>query len=213
MEERLGKAEEEKNSSEGAQSEADVELKETESAPAQELSLEDRLAQEKAAAQAAQDRYLRALADFENFKKRAKKEQSDLVKFGNEGVMKEILPVIDNLERAISHSKESRDFEKMLEGICLIQKQFVSVLEKFGVRPIESLNKPFDPFQHQSVGQIEVEAQAKIAENEVVRETQKGYLINERVLRPSLVMLAKRKPFPSSGEGESGKGQHISTHQ
>lgn len=168
--------------------------------PQEESTLQEMLKKEKEAAKEAQGRYLRTLADFENFKKRAKKEQSDLVKYGNERVMKEMLPVIDNLERAISHSKETQDFGKMVEGVTLIQKQFVSVLEKFGVRPIESLNQPFDPFHHQSVGQVEVEADSETEENQIINETQKGYFINERVLRPSLVVLAKLKPALSPKE-------------
>jgi len=142
------------------------------------------------------DRYLRTLADFENYKKRNQKEQADLIKFSNERILLEMLPVIDNFNRALTSSKETKDFEKIVEGIEMIQKQFLSGLEKFGVRPIESLNQPFDPFQHQAVGQSPVEEGSGVDENQVVAETQTGYFLNDRVLRPSLVIVAKKMAPP-----------------
>ncbi len=148
--------------------------------------------QEKAV-KAAQDQYLRALAEHENYKKRTQKDRAEQIKFANENLIKETLPVIDNLERAISHSNETRDFEKMVEGVVMIKKQLLAVLNKFGVRPIESLNQPFDPYQHQSVGQVEVEADVEIEDGHVAEEAQKGYFLNDRVLRPSFVLLAKKK--------------------
>ena len=157
-------------------------------------SLRAELQKKEQAANESQNRYLRTLADFENYKKRAQKEQIEQAKFANEKLINEFLPVIDNLERALLHSKETKDFDKMLEGIGLIQKQLLSVLGKFGVRPIESLNQPFDPFLHQSIGQVESEDSNE--ENQVVGETQKGYFLNERVLRPSLVLVSKKKEFP-----------------
>lgn len=157
------------------------------------VQLKVELEAQKTAAKEAQERYLRIFADHENYKKRTQKDLLDQMKFANERLLKEILPAIDNLDRAIVHSKETRDFEKMLEGVTLIQKQLLSVLDKFGVKPIESLNQCFDPFYHQSVGQTEIEADSEIQENQVVNEAQKGYFIHDRVLRPSLVIVAKKK--------------------
>ncbi len=148
-------------------------------------------------AREAQNRYLRTLADFENYKKRAQRDQAEALKYANEKLIRELLPVIDNLDRALSHSRETRDFDRMMEGVELIYKQFLSMLGKFGVVPIESLNQPFDPFLHQSIGQVEVDEGSDAKENQVVGETQKGYYFNERVLRPSLVMIAKKKAPPS----------------
>ncbi len=148
----------------------------------------------------AQERFMRTLADFENYKKRAQRDQSDALKYANEKLIKELLPVIDNLERALDHSRETRDFDRMMEGVELIRKQLFSALGKFGVVPIESLNQPFDPSLHQSIGQIEVEEGSDAKENQVIGETQKGYHLNDRVLRPSLVMIAKKKA-PPSGDG------------
>lgn len=157
-------------------------------------------------ARQAQERFMRTLADFENYKKRAQRDQSDALKYANEKLIKELLPVIDNLERALAHSRETRDFDRMMEGVELIRKQLISALGKFGVVPIESLNQPFDPSLHQSIGQIEVEEGSDAKENQVIGETQKGYHLNDRVLRPSLVMIAKKKAPPSGDGAGAGEG-------
>lgn len=153
------------------------------------------------------DRYLRTLADFENYKKRTQKEKTELAKFANERILEEILPVIDNLERAVVHSKETRDFDKMLEGLAMVQKQFLSVLDKFGVRSIECLNQPFDPSFHQSVGQTEIEAGSDVTEGSVVSEAQKGYFLKERVLRPSLVIVAKKAEPTATETSEASEDE------
>jgi len=145
----------------------------------------------------AHERTLRVMADLENYKKRIQKDQIEQAKFANERLIKELLPVLDNLERALSHSKETEDPEKIIEGVELIHKGVLSVLEKFNVRPIESLGKPFDPFHHQSVGQVEAEADSEIEDNQVIVESQKGYFLNERVLRPALVLVSKKKKLSS----------------
>lgn len=159
-------------------------------------SLRAELQKKESAANESHDRYLRTLADFENYKKRSQKEQVEQAKYANEKLIKEFLPVIDNLDRALLHSKETKDFDKMVEGVELIQKQLLSALGKFGVRPIESLHQPFDPFLHQSIGQVESDGDSGEKENQVVGETQKGYFLNERVLRPSLVLVSKKKASP-----------------
>jgi molecular chaperone GrpE len=168
---------------EGASSSSEEEVKRLQS----EIEEKDHAVKE------AHERTLRVMADLENYKKRIQKEQIEQAKFANERLIKEILPVIDNLERALSHSKETKDPEKISEGVELIHKGLLSVLEKFNVQPIESLGKPFDPFHHQSVGQVEMEEDSEIEDNEVVVESQKGYFLNERVLRPALVLLSKKK--------------------
>lgn len=170
-------------------------------------ALRAEIEQKEQAAREAQDRYLRTLADFENYRKRAQREQADQARYGNEKLIKELLPVIDNLERALAHSQETRDFDRMMEGVALTRKQILSALGKFGVAPIESLHQPFDPSLHQSIGQVEVEEGSDAKENQVVGETQKGYLLNERVLRPALVMIARKKTPSGDGGGEGeGKG-------
>lgn len=136
------------------------------------------------------DKYLRVCAEFENYKKRNIKEQMEFAKYANEKVIREILPVIDNLERAILHSKETNDFKGLIEGIELTYKQFLGSLGRFGVKTIQSLGEPFDPSKHQAMGQIESD---KYEENIVIEELQKGYLLEDRTLRPALVNLSKKK--------------------
>lgn len=143
--------------------------------------------QARRAAAESDDRHLRALADFENYRRRVQKDQADQINLANERLIREGLPVLDNLERALAHAKTSRDFDKMVEGIDLIYKQQVTLLEKFGVRVIESLGQPFDPVRHQSVSQTE--AASPEQENRVVSEYQKGYMLHGRVLRPSMVVI------------------------
>ncbi|MFQ5579800.1 MAG: nucleotide exchange factor GrpE [Nitrospiria bacterium] len=162
--------------------------------------LQSEIAEKDQAVKEAHERTLRALADLENYKKRIQKEQIEQTKFANERLIREILPVIDNLERALSHSRETKDPEKIIEGVELIHKGLLSALEKFNARPIESLNKPFDPFQHQSVGQVDAEANSEIEDNQVVVENQKGYFLNERVLRPALVLVSKKKAATADKE-------------
>jgi len=159
-------------------------------------------------AQVAQERFMRTLADFENYKKRTQRDQADALKYANEKLIKELLPVLDNLERALSHSRETRDFDRMMEGVELIHKQFLSALGKFGVAPVESLNQPFDPFLHQSIGQVEVEEDSDTEENQVIGETQRGYRLNDRVLRPSLVMIAKKKASSPGDGAQTGEGEN-----
>jgi len=141
-----------------------------------------------------EEKYLYLRADFENYKKRAQKDQLDQSKFANEKLLKEALVVMDNLERAILHFNGSRDFEKVSEGLSLVLKQFGSFLTRFGVSPVESLNKPFDPACHQAVGQVD---RADLPEGEVAEEVQKGYRLFDRLIRPSFVMISKKSSVPS----------------
>ena len=135
-----------------------------------------------------EERYLYLLADFENYKKRAQKDQLDQSRYANEKLIREVLVVLDDLERAILHFDETHDFEKVSEGLALVSKQFLSFLNRFGVSPIESLNKPFDPACHQAVGQVN---RPDLSEGEVAEEVQKGYRLHDRLIRPAFVMISK----------------------
>ena len=152
----------------------------------------------------AHERYLRTYAEFENYKKRVTKDQRDQSRYANEQLLKALLPVLDNLARAIGHAKESGHLDKLVEGLELTQKEFVSVLNKFGVSAIESLGQPFDPVHHQAMLQVETDEQE---ENTVVEEFEKGYLLHDRVLRPALVSVAKntKKAAPPLPEQETEK--------
>ncbi|HLF86806.1 MAG TPA: nucleotide exchange factor GrpE [Nitrospiria bacterium] len=137
-----------------------------------------------------QDKYLRICADFENYKKRSMKEQMESAKYANERILKELLPVIDNLERAILHSRETSDLKGLVEGVELTCKQFLDSLGRFGVKVVQSIGEPFDPSRHQALGQVESD---KHDENIVIEELQKGYLLEDRMLRPALVNISRKR--------------------
>ncbi len=134
------------------------------------------------------DRYLRMAADFENYKKRAAKEKEDYVKFGNEDLIKAILPFIDNLERAVSHAEKVHETGVMIEGARLILQQVLQALNKFGVSSFESVGKPFDPARPEAMLVVETDQHEP---NQVVEEFQRGYLLRDRLLRPATVSVSK----------------------
>jgi len=135
------------------------------------------------------DLYLRSQAEMENFRKRMQRDKQDALRFANEGILREILPVVDNLERAVEHARENdTDTAGLLEGVEMTLEQFARTLEKFGVKPVEAVGKPFDPACHEAMGQV---VTGDAPPNSVVQQLQKGYLLNERLLRPALVMVAK----------------------
>lgn len=135
------------------------------------------------------DLYLRERADLENARKRHQRDREEAIRFANDRLLKEMIPVLDNLERAVEHAEQGDDeSQSLLEGVNMTINQFRKVLEDFGVKPINALGEAFDPNLHQAMGQIESADQAP---NTVISEFQKGYLLNDRLLRPSLVMVTK----------------------
>jgi len=134
------------------------------------------------------EKYLRLAAEFENYKRRAQREQNDTVRFANEKLLKDLLPTIDNLERAIQCGQEQSDSDGLLQGVELTYKQFLDTLEKLGVTQVTSIGEPFDPTKHQAVGQVD---STTVPENCVVDEYQKGYFLQDRILRPAMVTVAK----------------------
>lgn len=137
------------------------------------------------------DKFLRISAEFENYKKRSLREMEDFRKYANETLLKEFLSIVDNLERAIqSASTENHSSNSIVQGVDLTLKEIFKIFERFGVTPIESLEKPFDPAFHQAVLQEETEEHP---DNVVLRELQKGYMIKERLLRPAMVVVSKAK--------------------
>jgi len=172
---------------------AETEAQVTEQAPEAEVvaepSLEEQLAASRAEAQKNWDLYLRERADLENFRRRAQREKEDLSRFANENIIREIIPVVDNLERAVSHARqESGDAEGLLQGVEMTLSMFAKALDKFGVTPFKAVGEVFDPARHEAMGQVE---STEHPPNTVVHEMQKGYLLSSRLLRPALVMLAK----------------------
>ena len=139
------------------------------------------------------DRYLRAAADLENLRKRQKREVED-AKFETKGkVLKEMLPVVDNLERAIEHASTIGDKNPIVEGVQLVLRQFTTAFERLDVTPVEAANQPFDPNLHEAISQQE----SDLPPGTVVQVLQRGYKIGERLLRPALVVVAKVKASAS----------------
>jgi molecular chaperone GrpE len=173
----------------------ETEPKETEAVEETAVAEKERLTAE---LQEANDKYLRLYAEFENYRKRVNKEKEELVKYGNERLIHELLPVIDHLEMAMEHSKNETS-EGLAQGVEITLKEFMRTLEKFGLTPIEAVNKPFDPSLHEAMVVVERE---DIEENIVVEEFRKGYMFKEKVLRAPLVAVSKKPEVKEKEEKE-----------
>jgi molecular chaperone GrpE len=135
------------------------------------------------------DRYLRSAADLENTRKRQKREADDAKFETKTKILKEILPVVDNLERAIEHAGAGSENNPIIEGVQLVLRQLMTAFERLDVTPVDALNQPFDPNLHEAISQQESE----LPPGAVVTVLQKGYKSGERLLRPALVVVAKPK--------------------
>lgn len=148
-------------------------------------------------------------SQMDGYKARVQKEKADWFNYGFEPVIKELLPVIDNLELALQHAGEGEEVKGLKEGVALTLRQFLGVLDKFGVKPLAPQGQPFDPEFHQAMSQTEDNS---LASNTVVHVHQKGYLMKDRLIRPAMVVVSKRTqpeeagtgPTPGSGEGGEG---------
>jgi len=134
------------------------------------------------------DRYLRLYAEFENYKKRVNKDKEEIFKYGNESLLYDLLPVIDNLEMALKHATNSVS-EGLVQGVEITLKELQRTLEKFGLSPIEATGKPFEPLVHHAMTQVERD---DVDEKTVVEEFRRGYMFRDKVLRPSLVAVSKK---------------------
>jgi len=132
------------------------------------------------------ERYLRVLADYDNFRKRMEKEVEEIREYGGEHVLKQILPILDDLERALNSDDEGTNFRK---GIELIYKKFVKILKDLGVEQIESLGREFDPYLHHA---LMVKESKDHPDNTVIEEFEKGYKFKNRVLRHAKVIVSKQ---------------------
>jgi molecular chaperone GrpE len=149
---------------------------------------EDLLKKERIRAQNMEDRFLRVNAEFENYKKRMIRESSDRLKYFHLNFIKELLPSLDNLERAISHAKsENNDVDSMIEGLEMVNKMTHEVFEKYGVSRVDTTGEVFDPNFHQAVGVVESDS---VPENHIVEECLGGYLLHDRIIRPAMVRVS-----------------------
>lgn len=157
---------------------------------AHQVEEEMRALREKAAkADEYYDRLLRTAADLENYKKRAERERSETLKYAHEEIMSDLILVLDNFERALAAAGTNADSKQITDGVKLIQKQLLSVLQKYGLRPIEAIGKPFNPELHEAVAQVETDEHP---EGTVLTEQLKGYTLDNRLLRPAVVVTSKR---------------------
>lgn len=136
------------------------------------------------------DKLLRVMAEFENFKKRMSKEHEELVRFGNEKLLSELLPALDDLDRVLEHLPvdPSPDVKKFADGVELARRSLKTTLEKFGLAEIKALGEPFDPARHEAIAVVESEAHVA---NTVMAVHRSGYLLFDRLLRPAMVTVAK----------------------
>jgi molecular chaperone GrpE len=148
------------------------------------------------------DKYLRLAAEFDNYKRRVQRDQSDTIRFANERLFKDLLPTLDNLERALQSGHEQALIEGLLEGVELTYKHFLDTLQKMGMKQVASVGELFDPAKHQAVGQVE---SLTVPENVIVDEYQKGYFLHDRILRPAMVTVAKAQTEPGDGEAQQSK--------
>jgi len=160
--------------------------KATAHAPEAVLSLEEQLAAKEKEARENWDRFLRERADLENYRKRVGREKEELLNYGNKSLLEEMLPIIDNLERALAHASED-GMGAVVEGIRMTHAMLLTTLKKFNVTPIEAVGTPFDSAFHQAMAQVPTDQHEP---NTIVEEFQKGYMLKERLLRPSMVTVA-----------------------
>lgn len=134
-----------------------------------------------------QDRLLRALAEADNIRRRAQRDREEYVKYATEALLRDLIQVLDNLDRALEAARERRDAAGVVEGVELVQREFLRVLERHGVARYGARGEPFDPTRHEAVARV---VTADVAPNTVVSEQLPGYLLHGRVLRPALVAVA-----------------------
>ncbi len=134
------------------------------------------------------DKYLRQVAEFENFRKRKERELEEFWRKANADLILKLLPILDDIERSLESARRDQNFEALVEGIEMIYKTFLKVLEAEGVTPISAVGQEFDPEYHEALMQVEKE---DVPPNTVVEEHQKGYLIGDKILRPAKVIVSK----------------------
>lgn len=154
------------------------------------------------------DRLLRAQADFDNFRKRTIREREDAARYANAALLTDLLVVVDDFERAIRSAEESNDFAVFLQGVSMIERGMLEMLEsRWGLRRFSAVGEAFDPVRHEALMRTEVPATPSAPKGPVVAEEfQKGYYLHERVLRPAKVRVEVTAEAPSAGDGGAGRG-------
>jgi molecular chaperone GrpE len=163
--------------------------------PANPRDAADEVEKLRAELTAANDRALRERADLENLKKRVTREKAEALRFANESLLRELLPVIDNLNRALEHARNARADDPIVQGVDLVLRSLVDVLGRHGVKIVEARGTRFDPNVHEAIGHVESEQPP----NTVIDEHQRGYLLHDRLLRPALVTVGKGRTADRPG--------------
>ena len=169
---------------------SDIAIDETEESEGEDIGIEERLAKKTAKYEDILNRFQRLQADFANYKKRVEKEKSEIFLYANEKIGFDLLNIIDSLEGAMqpqNRPDNSEEFDCILGGINLVYKQLIDTLARHGIEEIEALGKPFDMNFHHAVAQEETECEP----DHVIEVLQKGYKINDRMLRPAMVKVSK----------------------
>lgn len=155
------------------------------------------------------NRMLRVAADLENYRRRSERDKEDLRRYGIDKVVLELIPAVDDMERALAHAAGRDEDSSMIEGVKMVYRKILASLKKFGVEGFESKGQPFDPQRHEAIQQVET---TEADTGTIIEEYQKGYYLHDRLLRPALVVVAKRVDPPEAEEPES-ELQESSTEQ
>ncbi len=177
--------------SSGAEAATEAEAHSSAAAEGGQEAAQDPLELAKAEQAKLKDQLLRTLADFDNFRKRSRRELSDAERRGRDDMLKEFLPVFDNLDRASTHAETATDVKALADGIGLVMRQFSDTLGKLGIERVPAVGHPFDPAVHEAVQQLET---SDYEPGNIAAEVQAGYRTSEKLIRPALVVVAKAKP-------------------
>jgi len=169
-------------------------LEEDSSVPDTGSSVQDELTSKTEECKAINDKYLRLAAEFENYKRLTQRDQREQIRFGNEQLLKELLPVVDNMERAIKAARTNGSDSALIQGVELTLKQLFGILAKFGVQAIETAGQDFDPSAHQAVS---YGPSNDVPANKVLDEFQKGYRLHDRILRAAMVSVSSGPAQPN----------------
>jgi molecular chaperone GrpE len=164
----------------------------------------DPLAEAKAEAQKNKEQWMRTAADFDNFRKRARREIDDARRGGREDMLKEFLPVFDNLERAIVSAQRAQEVKAVADGLNMILRQFIDTLGRVNIAKVPTVGKEFDPTVHEAIQQVESDEHTP---GTIVAEVQPGYVQGDRLVRPAMVVVAK--PKPAGGNEEPGDTSEV----
>jgi molecular chaperone GrpE len=147
------------------------------------------------------DAWLRTAADFDNFRKRTRRELDEARRGGKEDLLRSLLPVFDNLGRAIQSAQRSTDIQAMVEGLTMVERQFVEALGRESITKIPTVGHPFDPSVHEAIQQVETDDHAP---GTVIAEVQPGYALGDRLMRAAMVVVARAKSGDGADAGASG---------